>query len=83
MKYLNNLNTVLYINDEKCEFKRYFIPNKIGKYFIKLKLFIDVTDLTSMFSGCDKINTIDFINFNKCNITDMRYMFKNCKNLKI
>ena len=82
LKYLNSLNTILYINDKKYEYKRYFIPNKIGKYYIKLKLFFDFTYFQAMFSGCDKINSINFINFNKTRVIDMSSMFKNCKNLK-
>ena len=82
LQYLNNLNTILYINDEKCEYKKYFIPNKIEKYFIKLKIFFDLTNFKSMFSGCDQINSINFINFNNSNLIDMSYMFNNCKNLK-
>ena len=35
-----------------------------------------------MFKGCEKIISIDFIIFNTQNITNMKYMFYECKNLK-
>ena len=42
LKELNKLNTELYINDKKYEYKKYFNPDKEGIYIIKLKYNINI-----------------------------------------
>ena len=82
LKELNKLNTELFINDQKYEYKKYFIPKKEGNYNIKLKFDINLTDCSYMFSGCKNIIDIKFISFNTRNVTNMKYMFHKCKSLK-
>ena len=82
IKGLNNQNSELYVNKEKCEYKRYYIPEKEGKYDIKLKFDFKLTDASYMFAGCENIINIKFIVFNSKYITNMKYMFGGCKNLK-
>ena len=59
-----NANTKLMINDEKEQFKKYFIPTKIGEYKINLKFEYNLTDCSYMFVGCNNIYDINFISFN-------------------
>ena len=40
-----------------------------------------VTDMSSMFSSCSNLTTLDVSNFNTSNVTNMGYMFNNCSNL--
>ena len=40
-----------------------------------------VTDMSSMFSYCENLTTLDVSNFNTINVTDMGSMFYNCTNL--
>ncbi len=41
----------------------------------------NVTDMSSMFSGCSSLTTLDVSNFNTANVTDMGGMFFNCSSL--
>ena len=61
LKELNDLNTELYINDEKYKYNKFFQPNKEGKYKIKLKFYNNLTDCSYMFVGCKNITCINFI----------------------
>ena len=81
LKELNESNTELYINNNKCKFKKYFKPENEGEYEIKLK-FNNIKDCSFMFAGCENIISINFINFNTKNVKDMKYMFSGCTNLK-
>ena len=82
LKELNEYNTELYIDENKYSFKKFFIPKKIGKYIIKLKFKINLTDCSFMFGYCKNIIGINFINFNTKNVTNMEGMFGRCINLK-
>ena len=62
LKELNKYNTKLYINKKKYEYKKYFKPEKEGKYEINIKFNIDLVDCSYMFAGCK-------------NIINMKYMF--------
>ena len=42
----------------------------------------DVTDMTSMFSGCCLLKTIDLSGFNTSKVTSMDFLFYNCRNLR-
>jgi len=64
LKELNQTNTELYINNIKYEYKKYFIPEKVGKYNIKLKFKINLTDCSFMFVGCENIIKINLSSFN-------------------
>ena len=41
----------------------------------------NVTDMSSMFSDCQKLTSLDLSNFNTANVKYMRSMFKNCSAL--
>jgi len=79
---LNELNTELYINGKKENYKKYFIPDNNNTYNIKIKFSINLTDCSYMFTGCENITDIDFISFNTQYIKNMKYMFYGCKKLK-
>ena len=79
---LNEFNTELYINKKKEKYKKYFIPEKEGKYDINLKFYINLLDYSYMFVKCRNIININFITFNTKYVTDMKYMFYECKNLE-
>ena len=40
-----------------------------------------VTDMSSMFSGCSSLTSLDVSNFNTANVTNMSSMFYNCSSL--
>ena len=77
----NNINE-LYINNNKNNFKRYFIPKEKGKYIIKIIFKKFIIDSSFMFAECENINSINFISFCTKDITNMEGMFLNCKQLK-
>ena len=81
-KELNKLNAKLFINNKEFEYNKYFIPKNIGKYIIKLKFNINLTDCSYMFADCKNIIKINFISFKTKYLTNMSYMFYKCKNLK-
>ena len=82
LKELNEVNTEIYINNIKSEYKKYFIPSKEEEYNIKLKISINMTDCSYMFAGCKRIRNINFVSFNTKYITNMKYMFHKCNYLK-
>ena len=81
LKELNELNTELYINNKKCKYEKYFIPDKEGEYIILLKFNILITDRSFMFYNCNNITNIDLSSFNAQNVTNMFSMFMLCSNL--
>ena len=82
LKELNELNTEMYIDDKKYNYKKYFTPEKIGIFNIKLIFNVNLTDCSYMFAGCTNILKIDFISFNTNYVKNMEYMFHRCKSLK-
>ena len=82
LKELNDLNTEIYINGKKYKYNKYFKPEKEGKYTIKLKFYIKLTDCSYMLVGCKKIIDINFISFDSSLIKNIKYMFFGCNNLK-
>ena len=82
IKELNDINTEIYINNKKSKYKNYITPEKEGKYNIKLKYKINLTNCDYMFSNCEKITHINF-KLNPKYITSMKCMFHKCKNLKL
>ena len=58
---ITKLNAELYKNNNKINFEKYFIPDKIGKYFIKLKFKLFIIDFSYMFAECANIININFI----------------------
>ena len=82
LKKLNDNKTELYINNKRYEYKNYFIPEKCGEYYIKLKFKSNLSDCSYMFYKCYNITSINFIYFNTKYITNMEGMFYDCTNLK-
>ena len=82
LKELNSANTKLYINDDLTEYQKFFKPDKLGVYNIKIKFCTNLKDCSYMFAGCKNIVFIDFHLFNTKNVTNMKYMFYKCLNLK-
>ena len=78
LEELNETNVELFINDKKFKFKKYFIPEKEGKYNIKLKFNLFLKDCSYMFAGCRKIENIDLSSFNTKNVINMFEMFHSC-----
>ena len=81
LKELNDSNTELYINDKKCKYEKYFIPEQKGEYNILLKFNILMTDCSFMFYNCNNLTNIDLSSFNTQNVTNMSFMFCECSNL--
>ena len=78
LKELNKDNTELYINGDKKEYKKYFIPEIAGIHIILLIFNISITDCSHMFDSCNRIINIDFSNFDTTNVTNMSNMFDSC-----
>ena len=78
-KELNKLNAKLFINNKEFEYNKYFIPKNIGKYIIKLKFNINLTDCSYMFADCKNIIKINFIPFKTKYLTNMVIFFINVK----
>jgi len=81
LKELNEFNTELYINDKIQKYEKYFIPEKEGEYIIELRININLTDCSYMFSGCNNIKYIYFSNFNTSKVKNMSFMFYGCESL--
>ena len=85
LKEINISNVDIYLNNnpiKKENKKNYFQTAEEGDFCIKLIFNGFLTDSSSMFSGCEKIKKINFVSFNTTYITNMEYMFYECKNLK-
>ena len=80
---INNSNTELYINEEKCEFGLFpSIKLEKGTYQAKLIINKVITDCSFLFSSCPNITSIDFTSFDTKRVTKMMGMFMSCKKLK-
>jgi len=83
LKELNELNTELFINNVKYKYKKkYFKPEEVGSYEIKIKFNIKLKDCSYMFFGCSNLTSIDLSSFDTENVNNMSYMFCGCSNLK-
>ena len=78
LKELNELNTEIFINEEKNEFKKNFCPKIKGIYTIKIKFYCFLKDCCYMFYNCKNITNIDLSSFYTKNVTNMIYMFFGC-----
>ena len=83
---INEFNTDLYINNKKCEFKKYLthINEEIKEYHIELVFKYDflIKNCSYMFYNCKNIAFIDLSKFNTLNTVNMSNMFYGCNNLK-
>ena len=60
---LTKINAKLQIDNIESEYKKFFVPKRVGKYNIKLIFNINLTDCGYMFAGCTNIININFISF--------------------
>ena len=81
LREMNESNTILYINDIKNKFNKYFIPEKEGIYIIKLIFNFSFNDCSYMFYNCTNIINIDLYSFDTKDVTNMSYMFYDCCNI--
>ena len=69
-KSVNKLPSMDYMTD----FSRMF-------YLYSYTEYINVTDMSNMFGGCNALTTVNISNFSTSNVTDMSGMFGGCSNL--
>ena len=81
LNVLNDSNTVLFINDIKYDYKKFFIPDKKGIFNVRLRIKIDLEDCSFMFNECQNIIEINFPSFCTEKVSRMNNMFYNCINL--
>jgi len=74
LKELNENNVKLYINNKEYKYTKCFKPDKVGRYQIKLLIFINMINCSYFFYNCKSINQIIFTNFNTNNVIDMSHM---------
>ena len=60
----------------------YHTFNKEGKYIIEYSFKNNLTKTCYMFRGCDSLISLDLLNFNTQDVTNMYGMFYNCNSLK-
>ena len=82
LKELNENNTKIYINNIEYKYCKYFKPEKVGLYEIRIEINIPIKDCSYMFSCCKNIVDFDFSSFNTRSVTDMSYMFSSCQNIR-
>ena len=72
----------IYFNDNKEEIKRNYL--KENEKVSKIKIIIDyqIKTLNKLFRECECIKKINFISFNRTDITDMSFMFWGCSSLE-
>ena len=82
LEELNKINTKLFINNKEYPFQKYFKPNEIGEYEIKIIFIKKIQNLSYLFRGCENIVSIDLSSFDTSECTNMKYMFGKCFFLK-
>ena len=82
LKELNELNTELFINEKKYDYKSYFTPEKEGLYEIQLNVKILMKNCCCLFYGLKNLQSLDLSSFKTQNVTNMSYMFCKCFNLQ-
>ena len=81
LKELTKTNTLMFINNEKVEYKKYKKFHKKGIYEIKITLKNNLVNAFCMFLGCKNIIDIDLSKFETRYINNMCAMFDGCHNL--
>ena len=72
----------IYFDYRKKEVNRFYLKRNEKKEKIKIVLDNEIKSLSQLFEGCECIERINFIQFNRVDIYDMSYMFYRCKSLK-
>ena len=73
---LNPSNTDLFIDNKQYEYQKYFNPDQVKIYTIKLRFKINIKDCHCMFAFCHNIIKIDFSSFISKDINNMSNMFE-------
>ena len=68
----------IYLNDNKEETEKNYFNNDEYVYKINIKIDPQIKSFNGLFKDCNCIQKINFIKFNRKNITDMSYMFSYC-----
>ena len=79
---MNELNTILFINNNRFKYKKYFIPRKEGIYNIKLIINFTLTSTNYMFYNCNHLIKADLSSLNTSQVKKMVEMFYGCNNLQ-
>ena len=79
---LNNYNTELFINFQKCKFSHFFKPEEEGIYLIELRIKTELYNLDYFFYYCRNIIGIDLCKFHTEHVSTMKKMFYYCLNLE-
>ena len=82
LKNLDESNVDLYINNNKCKYGKYFIPEKDGMYIIKFRFYSPLKDCSYLFFNCKNLKKIDLSSFDIKKALNIRNMFLNCNNLQ-
>ena len=72
----------IYFNDSQDEIRRTYITESDAVNKIKILINFQVTSFYKLFSYCECIESINFISFQRKNITNMSFMFYKCSSLK-
>ena len=74
-------NIEIFINDKKIDYSYYYEFKEEGKYLIKYNFKNKLSNMSSMFNGCESLTNINLSNFNSQNGTNMSDMFRECESL--
>ena len=72
----------IFFDDNNEEEKRYYLTKSDAIRKIKIIIDSNIKSFRRLFLGCEVIHSINFIKFNRRNITDMSYMFTGCSCLE-
>ena len=78
---LNSRNTIIYLDDKKVAFDKYLPIKSNSVVKVNITFFQKIKTLKEMFSGCDKIKEITFINVEPDFISETTSMLENCSSL--
>ena len=78
----NKSNYHIYFNDNNIEIKSIYFTGNDHVSKIKIILDKEFTSFNELFKECTTIEKINFIKFNRTDITNMNFMFYRCLNLK-
>ena len=85
--YNNIYKCKIIYNNEEYELDEYINNidedyNNKDEFTLKLRGINNVTDMSSMFEGCESLSSLpDISNWNTSNVTDISYMFEGCESL--
>ena len=72
----------IYLNGKKDELNRKFISFYDSVTNAKIIIDSEIKTLSGLFKDCDRLKKINFVKFNRKDITDMSYMFYGCSALE-